>query len=180
MIVTNADAALLISSGSLLLSGLAVGWQIAEWLWSGGRPKAELHHGIAGDSSVVSSPVPRTGRLRDPARLREQGFSGTEVIGIKVTNRGRSPIEIETVTVRFRGGEASLVPVEALIGEHLPCEVGPGSNRSWYVDIDHARRLVAASRKTLQETITGVYMTAELGTGRSIRTRTKLPVPPQW
>ena len=52
MIVTNADAALLISSGSLLLSGLAVGWQIAEWLWSGGRPKAELHHGIAGDYSL--------------------------------------------------------------------------------------------------------------------------------
>ena len=48
------------------------------------------------------------------------------------------------------------------------------------MDIDHARRLVAASRKTLQETITGVYMTAELGTGRSIRTRTKLPVPAQW
>ena len=96
-----------------------------------------------------------------------------------MTNHGRSPIEIEKVTVRFRGGDASLVPVEALIGEHLPCEVGPGSNRSWYVDIDYARRLVAASRKTL-ETITGVYMTAELGTGRSIRTRTALSVPPQW
>jgi len=37
--MTTEAAALLISAVSLLLAGLSLGWQIAQWLLSAGRPK---------------------------------------------------------------------------------------------------------------------------------------------
>lgn len=166
--------ALVIASISLLVAGLSLGWQIAQWLLSAGRPKAVLLHGVQGGGGVVTGPVGKTGAPRDVERLREQGFNGPEIIGVQVTNRGRAPVTVESVALCPRGGEVRFVPQLDLIGPELPHRLEAGTNSSWFMDADLGHRLVAVSRDALRERIQGVYMCVTLGTGKTIKTPTTL------
>lgn len=166
--------ALVIASISLLVAGLSLGWQIAQWLLSAGRPKAMLLHGVQGGGGVVTGPVERTGAPRNIKNVRKQGFDGPEIIGVQVTNRGRAPVTVESVALCPRGGEVRFVPQGELNGSELPHRLEAGTNSSWFVDADLGHRLVAVSRDTLQERIQGVYMSVTLGTGKTIKTPTTL------
>ena len=66
--------ALVIASISLLVAGLSLGWQIAQWLLSAGRPKAMLLHGVQGGGGVVTGPVQKTGAPRNVKNLRNQAL----------------------------------------------------------------------------------------------------------
>lgn len=162
--------AILVSCGSLLLAGLSLGWQVAQWLLSAARPRAELRHGLLAGGSVVAGSVSKEGVGCDVAQLLRQGFTGSEVLGILVTNRGRAPLSVDRVTVRARGGLMSLVPTSTF-GPDLPYTIQPGTNASWYLPLEQAEMLLAASRAA-NEAVSGLYMTAELGTGRTISTPT--------
>ncbi|MCT3000945.1 phosphoribosylamine--glycine ligase [Propionibacterium freudenreichii] len=166
--------ALVIASISLLIAGLSLGWQVAEWLLSAGRPKAKLIHGVQGRGGLATGPVEKSGERRNIQHLREQGFDGPEVIGVQVTNHGRSPVTVDSIALRLRGGTMSLVALTELLGPELPHRLEAGTNESWYVDADLGHRLVAASRSALHEQIRGVYMTVAFGTGKSITTPTTL------
>lgn len=172
----HADVAILISSAALLVSGSSLGWQVAQWLLSGGRPKAVLLHGVLDGSAALSGPVARGGERIDVGNLRRQGYEGPEALGLQVTNHGRAPIVVDRVTIRARGGVMSFVPIGVLIGAELPHKVEPGANNSWYVELAHAHRLASSSREVLHERVTGVYMTAELGTGKSVKTYAALTI----
>lgn len=170
------SVALLISALSLVLAALALGWQIAQYLLSAGRPKATLIHGLVSASEAYSGPVRADGKGFDLDGLRRQGMGGFEAVGIQVTNHGRAPVIIESVKLLPRGGVMSLTPVGERVGPDLPHKLEPGANASWFLDLDHAGTLAAASREVLKERISGVYMTAQLGTGKTIRTRQTLRV----
>ncbi|MFC0674569.1 phosphoribosylamine--glycine ligase [Brachybacterium hainanense] len=170
------SVALLVSALSLVLAALALGWQIAQYLLSAGRPKATLLHGLVSPSGVYSGTVRADGNGFDLGGLRGQGTSGFDAVGIQVTNHGRAPVIIESVKLLPRGGAMSLVPVGERVGPDLPHKLEPGANASWFLDLDHAARLAAASREVLKERVSGVYMTAQLGTGRTVRTRQTLRV----
>lgn len=164
------SVAVVLSAVSLLVAGLSLGWQIAQWLLSAGRPRATLYHGVwQGDAALVG-PVRKDGRPLDLASLKNQGYDGPEVVGIQVTNHGRAPVTVEKVTVHTRGGEMKLLPVGERLGPDLPYRLEAGTNASWYLDAGHAVRLVTSSREVLNENVTGVYMTAELATGKSVAT----------
>lgn len=171
----NTEAtALLVSAISLGLAGVSLGWQIAQWLLSAGRPKATLMHGmIQGDGAFVG-PVPKSGDAFDLERLVDQGFSGRPVVGIQVTNHGRAAVTIESVSLCPRGGTMRFVPIGQRIGPDLPFLLGPGTNQSWYVPIDVGLLLAETSREAANERVTGVYMIAKLATGREIPTPTTL------
>ncbi len=166
--------ALVIASISLLVAGLSLGWQPAQWLLSAGRPKAKLLHGVQGRGGLVTGPVEKSGAARNVGSLRGQGFDGPEVIGVQVTNHGRAPVTVDSITLCPRGGTMRFMPQGELIGPQMPHRLEAGTNESWYVDADLANRLVAASRNALDEHISGVYMTVALGTGKSITTPTTL------
>ena len=166
--------ALVIASISLLVAGLSLGWQIAQWLLSAGRPKAMLLHGVQGGGGVVTGPVQKTGAPRSVKDLRNQGFNGAEVIGVQVTNHGRASVMVESVALCPRGGEVRFIPQGELIGPELPHRLEAGTNSSWFVDAELGHRLVAVSRDALQERIQGVYMSVTLGTGKTIKTPTTL------
>lgn len=173
----NAEvAALLISALSLVLAGLSLGWQIAQWLLSAGRPKAKLVHGILNSSEVYSGPVTKKGRPFDLEKFRNQGIDGIAVVGIQITNHGRAPVIIETVTLLPRGGVMRWISVGNLVGPELPHRLKPGTNESWFVPMETAVRLVHSSREALNEEVSGVYMAVQLGTGKAINTSETLQV----
>ncbi|MBA4608425.1 phosphoribosylamine--glycine ligase [Aeromicrobium sp. Marseille-Q0843] len=162
-------AALLISALSLVLAGLSLGWQVAQWLLAGGRPRATLIHGLVDGNSVYSGRV-KEGVPHDLSSLRRQGIIGTQVVGIRVTNHGRAPVSISSVAVHTRGGALTLNPLGGLIGPSLPYQLLPGTNETWYVDAVDVAKLASSSREVLNENVQGIYMTAALGTGKSIKT----------
>lgn len=162
--------ALLISAISLVLAGVSLGWQIAQWLLSAGRPKASLMHGVSEGSGAIVGPVTKAKPSLRTSRLREQGMNGEEIIGIQITNHGRSPVSVEKVALCPRGGHTRLIPVEQLMGPELPYRLEAGTNASWYLAFDIASVLIRASRHALGEPVKGVYMRAMLGTGKEIQT----------
>lgn len=166
--------ALLISGISLLFAGVSLGWQIAQWLLSAGRPKAELRHGVQGGGGAVTGPVGKSGNPFRIQNLRQQGFTGPELIGVQITNHGRSSVTVESVALAPRGGGARFVPEAQLLGPDLPHRLEAGTNASWYVDAVVGHQLIAVSRTALKEKISGVYMTATMGTGKIISTPTTL------
>lgn len=170
------SVALLVSALSLVLAALALGWQIAQYLLSAGRPKATLLHGLVSHSEAYSGPVSVDGKGFDLDGLRSQGMSGFEAVGIQVTNHGRAAVIIESVKLLPRGGTMSLIPVRERVGPDLPHKLEPGANASWFLDLGHAERLAAASREVIKERVSGVYMTAQLGNGKTVRTRQTLRV----
>lgn len=168
--MTLPGLAILISCGSLLLAGLSLGWQVAQWLLSAARPRAELRHGLLARGSIVCGTVSKEGVGCDVAQLLMQGFTGSEVLGILVTNHGRASLSVDRVAVRARGGKMSLVPTTTF-GPDLPYTIQPGTNASWYMPLEQAEMLLAAARAA-NDPVTGLYMAAELGTGRTIHTPT--------
>jgi hypothetical protein len=167
-------AALFIAAISLLVAGLSLGWQVAQWLLSAGRPKATLVHGIIERAGAYVGPVGDGGKRHNLRSLRQQGMSGPEVVGIQVTNHGRAPVTVEGVSVRTRGGVMSFVPHGDRIGPDLPHRLEPNTNASWYVALDRGVLLASSSREVLGESVTGIYMTAQLGNGKSVKTRRTL------
>lgn len=164
--------ALLISVGSLTIAGLSLGWQVAQWLWSGRRPRAHLLHGLLTRTNAAVGPIRRDGLPRNLTHLREQGIDGEEILGIKIISLGRLPIEVESISIHFRGSSMTLVPQRepALVGPDLPHRIEPGSSCSWYVPFDTFVPVIRACRTSSHENITGVYLGAELGDGRTVRT----------
>jgi hypothetical protein len=55
------SVAILISSLSLLIAGLALGWQVALYSLSAGRPRAVLMQGVLDGGSAITMPVPDNG-----------------------------------------------------------------------------------------------------------------------
>ncbi len=64
----------------------------------------------------------------------------------------------------------TFMPVGELIGSSLPQTIEPGANQSWYVELERANALASTSREVMKERVTGVYMTALLGTGKTVET----------
>lgn len=170
------SVALLVSALSLVLAALALGWQIAQYLLSAGRPKAKLLHGLVSSTEAYSGPVRADGRGLDLDGLRRQNMSGFEAVGIQVTNHGRAPVIVENVKLLPRVGAMSFIPIGERVGPDLPYKLEPGANASWFLGLHHATKLAATSREILNERVSGVYMTAQLGTGKTVRTRQTLRV----
>lgn len=168
--------AIFLSAISLLVAGLSLGWQILQWLLSAGRSRAVLYYGVLQGQSALASPVPKKGSSLNFDSLRSQGSDGPAVVGVEVTNHGRASITVQNVVLKTRGGTLSLVPVAERLGPDLPYRLEPGTNASWYLEVDHAVRLAKASREVFKESVTGVYMVAHLATGKSAKTRRTLGV----
>lgn len=167
----SSGVAILISALSLVLACLSLGWQVSQWLLSAGRPKATLVHGLVSNLGAYFGPVGPDGAGYDLGILRQQGIDGFETVGIVITNHGRSPVVIDSVKLTPRGGVMQFVPNAERIGPELPYTLGPGSNSTWFIDAKYARALASTSREALKESVVGVYMTAQLGTGKTIKTR---------
>lgn len=165
------QAALLVACFSLIVSGLALGWQVAMWLLNGGRVKAHLRHGVVGRGGVASGPVHRDGRRRDIASLRSQGWEGPEVLGVQVINTGRARVQVTAFGIRQGGQSMSInYPSSNAFSPALPAWIEPGSSETWYAAVDDGTALIAAAGHSSND----LRMTITLGTGKSVVTRHRL------
>lgn len=164
-------AALAISVLSLIIAGLALGWQIAVWALNGPRIRTVLQHGVIGRGGAVVTTVGRDKKLRDMSSMREQGWNGPDVIAVLVTNTGRLRAKITRFGVHLkRSGMSVQYPAGNKWSPELPHWLEPGESATWYVDMQDARALVYATRQTGQTGAGGVFMTVETGTGKTIAT----------
>lgn len=172
------EAALLVASVSLVVSGLALGWQVAMWVLNGARVRVRLMHGVLGRGGVAVGPVQRGGHPRDMSAMRSQGWSGPEVLGIEVTNTGRARVQVTGFGIRQgRNGMSVNYPAGTSISPELPTWIEPGSSATWYGDLDDGVALVHATARTLATRgPRELRMTVSLGTGKSVVTRRSIRV----
>ena len=169
------EAALFVACLSLVISGLALGWQIAMWLLNGGRAKAQLMHGVFGRGGVASGPVQMLGRRLRLSGLREQGWAGPEVLGVRVTNTGRARLQVTAFGIRQgRKGMAANYPSGNEYSPDLPAWIEPGSSETWYADLQDGAALIHATKQSGMRGSNELRMTITLGTGKMIITRRRL------
>lgn len=144
-------AALAIAVLSLIIAGLALGWQIAAWALNGPRIRATLQHGALGRGGAVLSTVGRDSRLRDMSSMRDQGWDGPDVIAVAVTNHGRLRAKVTRFGIQLkRGGMSAQYPASNAWSPGLPYWLEPGESATWYADMQDARALAYATRQSLR------------------------------
>lgn len=168
-------AALTIAILSITIAMLALGWQIATWALDGPRLQAVLLQGVMGHGGPAVAAVGRDRKPRDFSSMRAQGWDGPEVLGVVVTNRGRLRAKVTRFGIHLKRGSLSVqYPESNPWSPNLPYWLEPGESETWYFDIRDARALVETTRQSLYSAAGGVYMTAETGTGKTLRTRRHL------
>ena len=169
---TVSQAALLVACVSLVVSGLALGWQVAMWLLNGGLVRTQLMHGLVGRGSVAEGAVKRGGNRRNLSSMRAQGWDGPEVLGVQVTNTGRARVQVTAFGIRQgRKGMVINYPSGNQISPELPMWIEAGSSATWYADIADGTALVYATDQSRMPGPRQLRMTITLGTGKSIITR---------
>lgn len=167
-----AALAIAIAILSIIIAALALGWQIATWALNGPRLRTTLQHGVLGRGSAVVSTVGRGNKLRDMSSMRAQGWDGPDVIAIAVTNHGRLRAKVTKFGIRLkRGGMSAQYPEGNAWSPELPHWLEPGESATWYAELQDAKALVYATRQSLSANAGGVFMTIEIGTGKTLRTR---------
>lgn len=168
-------AALLVACTSLVVSGLALGWQVAMWLLNGGRVRTRLMHGILGRGGVAVGPVKRDGRPLDLEAMRSQGWDGPEVLGIEVTNTGRARIQVTGYGIQQGSrGMSVKYPAGNHLSPELPSWVEPGSSATWYSELTDGTALIYALNLSQKPGTRELRMTVALGTGKNIVTRRRV------
>lgn len=103
-------AALLVAALSLVLAGLSLGWQIAQWLMSGARAKASLCHGLLDHGGAYVGDVGTDGRPKNLRPLVAQGLGREEVLAVRVTNHGRAPVTVTKYWAELKQGTLAFSP----------------------------------------------------------------------
>ena len=152
-------AAFSIACLGLFIAVLSLGWQVASWALEGRRVRVVLKHGAMGPGGSVSGPVECSGRPRDLSAVRAEGFTGTEVLGVTVTNIGRAPVTVSKYSANLVKAGFSFSPIGNRIGPELPFRLPPGESETWYA---HA---LASATATVKRHCGKVSMSVELGTG---------------
>lgn len=169
------QAALLVACLSLVLSGLALGWQVALFLLNGGRVRTQLKHGVFGQGRVAAGPVKMDGQRLQLSSLRAQGWTGPEVLGVEVTNTGRARVQITAFGIRQgRKGIAAYYPSGNSYSPTLPAWIEPGSSSTWYAELQDGAALIHATGRVGRRGVNELRMTITLGTGKAIVTRRRL------
>lgn len=170
------EAALLVASISLVVSGLALGWQIAVWLMSGSRPRINLTHAVTGPA-LASTPIRRGGSLKDYQHMRDQGWDGPELLGIEVTNHGRIRLQITRfAVVHPTSGTVLGILAPNEFSAPLPHFIDPGTTAAWYGDLDTARQVVTAMNAAESTSGRDVKMRVTLGTGKELTTKRSVKI----
>jgi hypothetical protein len=164
--------AIFIASLSLIVSGLSLGWQIAIWLMNGARIRVTLKSGIFGRGGVVLADVKKDGRLPNMDSMRDQGWTGPDVLAIEVTNVGRQRAKVTRYGFRQVKGHLGIVynnPGD--LNPSLPEWIEPGESATWYAELEDAVALVRVTHAKKPVPLGRMRMYVELGTGKTLVTR---------
>lgn len=155
-----------------MVSGLSLGWQVAIWQMDGARDQATLKSGVLGRDNAVTADVAKSGRLRDMASMRSQGWTGPDVLAIEVTNVGRRRAKVARYGLHQGKGLPGVVYSDpGAFNPPMPVWIEPGESLTWYSELQDAVRLVRATNEAKRTPDGSVRMYVELGTGKTLFTR---------
>jgi hypothetical protein len=183
-------AALIVAIAGVVLSSLALGWQIASWLLTAGRVRLTLKHGALTGAMSYLKDV-RRGPARAADLSLDPGAAATEVLAVVVRNVGRLPVTVERYGAELWGaaGSGSLIrrasptrllalqPIGDAIGPGLPHRLEPGTSETWLIRMDDVRAAVYATKGSNLGDARSCGMFVELGNGRTVRTRHNIGAP---
>jgi hypothetical protein len=176
--VSSVDlATFVIAVVGLVIATSSLGWQVAAWLLSAGRVRVQLRHGIIGRRGTGLYNVPRSGEPVDVDSIWRHGFTGPEVLAVKVVNWGRGPVTVTRYRLGIPGSSESLVIHRESdnIGPKLPARLEQHESETWAVDMELVRVFVNPSG-VVPTRKRRVQMTVELATGARRTTRRALRV----
>lgn len=168
---------LAIATFGALIAMLSLGWQIAAWMLEGRRVRVALRYGLLTQGASATGLVGRDHQPRDLRALRAQGMDGPEVVGITVTNLGRSTVTISQYSVLLVKGGVSLNLFNGGVSSPLPFRLPAGESETRYAPMDDVHALLAAQNTISGHYIRRICMAVELGTGNVKKTRRSLRVP---
>lgn len=128
-----------------VLAAVSLGWNIAQYLLTGARPKLRPIVGTDYGGSTV--PMEATTDVRPTLRQLETQL-GTEsrdrILGIAVVNKGRADLVITRWSFCSEPTGAEFLPPADPGCPHLPCTIPPGGESILFTKLDRVRFLAAA------------------------------------
>jgi len=167
-------ATFLIAVLGLLLGALSLGWQLASFILTGGRVKAELRPGGVSGRMIITIPA-RTVTRDSAKQLMSQGVTQL-VVAVQVRNVGRLPVTITSWSLITVPGGVTAQPVASSIGPALPHRLAAGETETWAMDRGELLGFLAATATMLTIPVERMRIRAEvgLGTGQTVRAKGSL------
>jgi hypothetical protein len=164
---------LVVAIVGVVLAFASLVWQGATFAWSGSRVRVKLRRGAIRREldGILRMQGPLRPSADDKARLRKQGFI-EEVLFVEVRNVGRMAVTVENVAATSADG-LSYSKIADPANAALPHRLEPHSGQSWHIDLAPLQAVVNLHGQPRE-----VWMTVDLGTGKTLRTKeTTLLVP---
>jgi hypothetical protein len=151
-----------IAVSALVVSVVALTWQIVQHYLLGARVSVELLWGEFGQEGIVVGPI-GDGSLES---IRRQGFPAP-VFAVRGRNWGRLAVDITGYWVSIDGGLAVSNP-EWHLNEDLPYRLRDGSRVTFYCPMGQVISAALASSEVEQQSQCKLRGTLELGTGKTV------------
>jgi hypothetical protein len=162
----------------VLLSLASLGWQAFTFWRSGHRVQVELRAGAIGSGSKLltfSEEARHKFPIRSLASAVGQGFR-SPVLTATIRNVGRQSVTIQQCN--WKAGDMSLAQPGTTVGDSFPRRLEPGDQCLAVIDLTVITTILAASGAVLNDHRRDVTAVADLGTGRSVRSKS-LEIPPE-
>ena len=147
-----------------LFGTLSLIWQIIAFVLSGSRVRVDLLHGATDGISGIASGPPNTFGLD---LLVSQGLT-QEVVGAKVYNGGRQPVNVDSVDFVFSNGirASGIQNLGRATSRH---RLDGHASQSWHMPARTLRSVVAAVGDSLE-----VHVEATLGNGKRAKSKDRI------
>lgn len=166
------SAALVVAILALVISTASLTWQIVQFLLGASRPQVDLKIGAMSESGALTAPV--EGFRLD--QLMRQGYT-TPLLAVEVRNRGRLAVSVTNWTIAFDNGasytQPSWPPNDRVA---LPYRLEPGAEATFLCPLAEVD-VAAHALQSLSKPPTSCRASASFGTGRTLRSKTRLAVP---
>jgi hypothetical protein len=153
---------LAIAVSALLLSVVALTWQVVQHYLVGDRVSVELMWGGFGQDGVVVGPISE-GSLES---IHWQGFSDL-LFAVRGRNWGRQAVDITGYSVSIDSG-LSVSAAGSPMNPSLPHRLEAGSRVDFYVPINQVLAAVDASSEVVQQSHGKLRGTLDLGSGKTV------------
>lgn len=163
---------------ALVASVLALGWNIAQWLLTGGRARVELAVGFVEKISkrYVLFPLSANGLEEARKGMEANGVDGDLAYFVTVRNIGRTALTVRSVQFRVDPTREAFGAIGGGDwGDKTPARIETGDSITIGMEADfvhRAGRAVRRKRKSLDPVL--MRAEAELGTGKSVISKAAL------
>ncbi|QSM92998.1 hypothetical protein I3U40_18250 [Mycobacteroides abscessus subsp. abscessus] len=122
-------------------------WQVYTFLMQGARPKLTPIVGISTPDGLAHNDATRDVR-ESLASAAQQLSPGVLVAGVHVVNAGRGSFHVASWELRTDPGGTAFKTVDVLPGgTAVPCDISPGAEAIFIMELEQAQFLFAASER---------------------------------